>query len=476
MFVGRENELAALNKLYDEHTFQMVVIYGRRRIGKTTLISEFISDKPAINFTAQEVNDALNLAQFSKKVYNFFDIPGSIGAFGSWNDAFDFLAVKAKERQFILAFDEFPYAASANRSLKSILQIAIDHHFRDSGLFLILSGSHIGFMENDVLGYKSPLFGRRTAQLKLEGFDYYDAGKMLGGFSIEDKIKLYACIGGTPHYLALIKENESFEENIRRLYFDMSGYLFNEPTMLLQQELREPAMYNSIIATIAGGATKLNEIAAKIGEDSPKVSKYLQTLVNLQIVSKKYPFGENPQSSRKGLYRLVDNCYEFWYRFVFPNIPEIESGSGDVIADMQVFGDELSSYIGKPPFETICLQYLQRANRNKLLPFVSTSFGSWWGNDPKEKSQADFDVIAANRRNKQIILGECKWRSSINLVEEAKRLMGKQHLLEEYSERYYYLFLKPSTKDRQKADGITVITAEQLYDMWDIGTVPVSHV
>jgi AAA+ ATPase superfamily predicted ATPase len=131
----------------------------------------------------------------------------------------------------------------------------------------------MGFMENEVLGYKSPLFGRRTAQIKLEGFDYCDAGKMLPGFSDEDKIKLYACIGGTPHYLAQIKAGESFEANIERLYFDISGYLYNEPMMLLQQELREPAMYNSIVSAIAGGASRLNEIATKIDEDSPKVSK-----------------------------------------------------------------------------------------------------------------------------------------------------------------------------------------------------------
>ncbi|MCL1917564.1 MAG: ATP-binding protein [Peptococcaceae bacterium] len=146
-----------------------------------------------------------------------------------------FLAVKAQERRFVLAFDEFPYAASANRALKSILQTAIDHEFKNTQVFLILCGSHMGFMEGEVLGYKSPLFGRRTAQIKLEGFDYYDAGKMLGSFSHEDKIRFYACVGGTPHYLAQIKGRETFAENIKRLYFDMSGYLYNEPMMHMEK-------------------------------------------------------------------------------------------------------------------------------------------------------------------------------------------------------------------------------------------------
>ena len=270
MFIGREHELNKLQQLYREDKFQMVVLYGRRRIGKTTLISKFIEDKPAIFFTAQEANDAINLAAFSRKVYRFFGIPDSTGSFSDWNAALEFIGEKAKEQQFVLAFDEFPYAATENRSLKSIFQNAIDHLLKNSRLFLILCGSQVSFMENDVLGYKSPLFGRRTAQFKLEGFDYYDAARMLEGFCDEDKVRLYSCIGGTPHYLAQVNPHESFEENIQRLYFDISGYLYNEPMMLLQQELREPAMYNSIISVIARGASRLNEIATGISEESPR--------------------------------------------------------------------------------------------------------------------------------------------------------------------------------------------------------------
>jgi AAA+ ATPase superfamily predicted ATPase len=468
MFVGREKELAALNKLFDEKTFQMVVVYGRRRIGKTTLISEFIIDKPAILFTSQEANDSLNLSRFSQKLYSFFGLPESTGAFLSWNAAFEFIAEKASERQFVLAFDEYPYAAAANRSLNSILQAAIDHSFKSTGVFIVLCGSHVGFMENEVLGYKSPLFGRRTAQIKLDGFDYYDSAKMLGSFSIEDKLKLYACVGGTPHYLSQIKASESFGDNIKRLFFDISGYLYNEPMMLLQQELREPAMYNSIVMTIAGGASKLNEIATKINEDGPKVSKYLQTLVNLQIVQKIYPFGDNPQNSRRGIYRVMDNCYRFWYCFVFPNKPEIESGSGDIVADTELFGDTLTTYIGKPTFETVCTQYMQRVNRKGLLPITATSFGSWWGPDPKEKKQADFDIVAANRSKKQIILCECKWRKDVNIAFEAKKLMSKDHLLPEYKERFYYIFTKNPPEyysgiENCVIEGITVVSADMLY-------------
>lgn len=468
MFVSRDRELATLNELYNQNKFQMVVMYGRRRVGKTTLISKFLENKPGIFYTAQEANDVINLAEFSRKVYRFFDLPVTTGAFTNWTFAFEFIAEKAKERQFILAFDEFPYAAAENKALKSILQNVIDHQLKDTGLLLILCGSHVSFMENEVLGYKSPLFGRHTTQMKIEGFDYYDAAKMLTGFNNEDKIRFYSCIGGTPHYLAQVNPDQTFEENIKRLYFDISGYLYNEPVMLLQQELREPAMYNSIVSAIASGATRLNEIATKIYEDRSKVNKYLQTLIHLQIVKKEYPFGEDPASSRKGIYRLADNCYNFWYRFVFPNRPEIESGNGDLVADSEVFGEHLTTFIGKPAFEEICLQYLIRKNRQKELPFIATSFGTWWGNDEKEKRQSDFDIVLANRKTKQIMLGECKWRNSIDDVAEIMKLKAKTHLLKDYQERYYFLFSKVSysrTAENLKDDHLKLIHLDMLFKL-----------
>lgn len=468
MFIGRENELATMRKLYDSNKFQMVIIYGRRRIGKTTLISKFVENLPAIFFTAQEANDRINLELFSKKVYGFFGIPLSTGAFASWNDAFDFIGEKAKNQRFVLALDEFPYAAGENRSLKSILQNSIDHELRDTGLFLILCGSHIGFMENEVLGHKSPLFGRRTAQIKLEGFNYIEASKFLKGYGNEDKIKFYSCIGGTPYYLSQIDQGMSFEENIKRLFFNISGYLYNEPSMLLQQELREPSMYNSIISAVAAGATRLNEIATKTGEQRSKIIKYLSTLINLRILTKEFPFGADMIHSRKGIYKILDNCFNFWYRFVFPNIPEIESGMGEIIAEKEIF-PYLAQYIGKPSFEDICRQYLIRENLNGNLPFTATSFGNWWGNDPEKKQQADIDVIAANNKEKKILLCECKWRDNINDYEEIEDLLGKGHLMKDYHEKHFYFFSKTpfSKKSLQLArenKNLKLITLDMLFD------------
>lgn len=466
MFVGREKELSALEKLYGKDKFQLVVLYGRRRVGKTTLISKFIEGKPAIFYTAQEANDKMNLAELSKKIYRFFDIPETTGAFQSWNDAFAFLAEKAKQQRFILAFDEFPYAAYENRALRSILQNVIDHQLKDTGLFLILCGSQIGFMENEVLGYKSPLFGRRTAQLKLEGLDYYDAAKMLSGFTREEQIQFYGCIGGTPHYLAQVDPDESFAENIQRLYFDISGYLYNEPAMLLQQELREPAMYNSIVSAIAAGATRISEIASRIGEETSKVSKYLKTLIDLHIVAKQYPFGEDPASSRKSVYQLADNCYQFWYRFVFPARPEIESGNGDIIAQRVLSSDQFPAFLGKPAFEEICLQFLRRMSRAGRLPFTGTSFGTWWGNDPIEKRQNDIDVIMADRGTKQLLMGECKWRNETPDLATLRQSM-KDYLMPEFQQFYHCFFSKvpfaEAAQHLQKHEGLLLYDLDALF-------------
>lgn len=447
MFIGRQEELYDLQEAYDTGKFQCAVIYGRRRIGKTYLISHFTENKPTIFYTAQEANDKINLSMFTEKILSFFNLQDSGITFKDWNSAFSFLAEKAKEQQFVLAFDEFPYACNANKALRSILQNAIDHQLKDTKLFLILCGSHVSFMEKNVLGSKSPLFGRRTMQIRLTGFDYYDSAAMLPDVSDEDKVKYYSCIGGTPHYLAQINPELTFEENIKRLYFRPSGYLYSEPFMLLQQELREPAMYNSIISTIATGSTRLSEVMTKIDEDKTKTSKYIKTLTDMKILERSVPFGDEPKTSRKGIYAVQDNCYRFWYRFVFGNQSEIDAGIGRQLADNVVFGEALSSFIGKPAFEQICLQYMQRLNKELKLPFLATSFGKWWGNDSVKREETDLDVVLGDKTKTKIIVGECKWRNEPASKSDVEKWMAKDYLLSSYTDRYYVYFSKTGYSD-----------------------------
>lgn len=442
MFIGRETELKALEELYGRDSWQMVVMYGRRRVGKTTLIAKFIEDKPAIFFTAQEAGDKMNLEIFTRKIFEFFKISGTFGGFSSWNDALNFLAERAEQERFILVIDEFPYAAEGNRGLASILQNIIDHRLKNTSAFWILCGSQIGFMENEVLGHKSPLFGRRTAQMKIDGFDYVDSARMLAGYGSEDKVRFYACIGGTPHYLNQVDPALTCEKNIANLFFSPSGYLYDEPTMLLKQELREPAVYNAIISAIAQGASKLNEISTKIGEAPSKVIKYLEPLMRMRILHREFPFGENSEKSRKGVYGISDNCYRFWYRFVFPNRSTIEQGAGiPLFAEIQ---EELNAYIGRV-FEDICLQYMIRRNNASTLPFLFTRFGRWWGGNPRTKQQEEIDLVFGSLDGKSALFAECKWRREISDAAVLNALIEKSELLnksERFKDVYYCLFSK----------------------------------
>jgi AAA+ ATPase superfamily predicted ATPase len=433
MFVGRNRELQTLENLYQKECFQMVVLYGRRRVGKTTLISKFIEGKPGIFFAAQEANDRLNLEMFSRQLYRFFEVSRELPPFQDWSRALQFFAEKARDRQVILAIDEFPYAVGGNRGLKSILQNTIDHSLKDTRTFIILCGSQIGFIEDQVLGY----------QMKIGGFDYLDAAEMLNPYSDEDKIRFYSCVGGTPYYLSRIEHDLSFEENIAALYFDPAGYLYDEPLMLLKQELRDGAVYNSIISAIAAGAAKLNDIAAITGEERSKAGKYLDTLIGLGILHKEYPFGEDIGKSRKGLYRISDNCYRFWYRYVFLNKTAIEQGAGEPL--FRSLLPELNSFTGFS-FEEICLQYLIRENNRSELPFIFTRSGRWWrpcrGTNPHTKTNEEIDLVFSDQRGKQIIFAECKWRNTVTETPVLEKLVEQSALLAPYETRYYYLFSK----------------------------------
>lgn len=465
MFVGRKSELDELQRAYATRDFEMVVVYGRRRVGKTTLLTHFAQGKPTLFFTAQQQSGRNNLFDFCKAVADFFDLPSGV-EFSSWQAAFEFIAERAKEKPFLLIFDEFPYAAESDRSLISSLQAVVDHKLSKTRLCLVLCGSDQGFMEGEVLGAKSPLHGRRTAQIRVRPFDYLSVAKMLPDVSDEDAFRYYACVGGVPYYLARVDASAAFEENIERLFFDPNGFLYEEPMMLLRQEFREPALYNSILRAIGSGANKQNEIADRAGVDQGVASKYLHTLMRLDIVERIVPFGENPGRSRRGLYRLADGCYDFWYAFVMPAVSDIEEGAGRVVAS-SLPGDVLATYLGRR-FERVCQEWMRMQSLKGLLPIAASAFGSWWGANPSTHGQDDIDVVAADRFKKQAILGECKWRSSFDESEALEKLRSRDVCIKGYDVRGYWLFSKNSlsrgTLEKMRTnEGMRSITLSELY-------------
>ncbi len=446
MFVGRKRELDKLNTLYAGDSFEFAVVYGRRRVGKTTLIREFLKDKESVYYMAVEGTKKENLrglsAAFLMQGKNNAPAAESYVEFRDYEAALAYIDLLAGEhRRIVIAIDEYPYLAASYPTISSLVQKHIDECWKDSRLFLILCGSSMSFMEEQVLGYKSPLYGRRTAQFKIRPFTFWEAGEMLKDYSAQDRALLYGVTGGIPEYLSRIDGTKNVHENIIRLFFDESGRLFEEPINLMKQELREPMTYHSIISAIASGASRLNEIATKTGLESGGCSNQLSSLIALQIVKKEVPMTQNA-NSRSTLYSLEDSMYLFWYRFVRPNSSSIMCGVGRQIYETVVMPQN-DDFMGRI-FETICRQYLFLPEIYGKLPFPIGQIGRWWGNNARARRQEEIDLMAIS--GETVLFGECKWRNEKIGRQVVERLLERGELFQ-YPEKYYYIFSKTGFKE-----------------------------
>lgn len=434
MFIGRESELNALNKLYHSSQFEFAVIYGRRRVGKTALISEFTKDKDTIFFTGIETNARQNLDNLSQCIMEYSMGMAVNTFFPNFQTALEYVFELAKTKRIILVIDEYPYVARADKGLASTLQLLIDKNKNSSKLFLILCGSSMSYMEDHVLAYKAPLYGRRTAQLKIKPFDFWEVCRCFPKLPNLDKALIYGIVGGTPQYLMLLDDNLSMEENIKNTYLNPSSPIFEEPNNLLKQEVREPAIYNAIITAIAAGSSKMNEISGKINENTSVCAIYIKNLITLGIIKKEAPYGE--KSSRKTIYSIEDNMFRFWYRFVPENTSIISRGAADLA--YKRISPALSSYMGGI-FEDICKQYLWKLLLAGKCAVNFNSLGRWWGTNPKTKSQEEIDIMGVDKDS--ALFGECKWTNEkIDLgVLEA---LTQRSTLFRCQKPYFYLFAK----------------------------------
>ena len=435
MFIGRERELNALERLYQSNKFEFAVIYGRRRVGKTALINKFIDDKNAIYFMGVESNAKQNLENLSKSIMEYVSGTEIDSIFSSFQSALEYVFKLAEKERVILAIDEYPYVARSSKSLASTLQLLIDKYKDKSKLMLILCGSSMSYMEDHVLAYKAPLYGRRTAQMKLSPFDFEETCRYFKNFSDEDKALIYGVVGGTPQYLLQIDDNLSVEENIKNTFLNPVSFLYEEPINLLKQEVREPAIYTAVIAAVATGASRMSEISGKVGEDTNVCSMYLKNLINLGIVQKETPYGE--KASRKSVYSIEDNMFRFWYRFVFENNSIIARGAADLV--YKRIEPQLSDYMGKV-FEEICRQYLWKQLLSGNCPVEFVSLGRWWGNNPKEKRQEEIDIMGEQDKN-TALFAECKWTNEKVDLGVLETLVKRSELFN-YKTKRYYLFSK----------------------------------
>ena len=446
MFVGRHQELEQLNQAYQENDFQFTVIYGRRRIGKTSLINEFLKDKKAIYYVALEENAEDNLKRFSDAISIFKNTDqGGKEKFANFEECFKEITRLAQKQRVILVIDEFPYLAKAYPTISSMLQSYIDHEFKETNLFLILCGSSMSFMERQVLGYQSPLYGRRTLALKLEPFKLSEAHEMLPKLSKEDAFIINTVCGGVPQYLSYMSDSMSVADNIKKNFLSKSGRLFDEPNNLLQQELRDPTNYNSIINAIASGASKHSKIAQSAHLQTGPLTTYLNNLIDLGIVEKKLPVTEQKKSKSKNIvYRICDGMFRFWYSFVGKQTDLIERGLTDLAWVKVQKG--LSDFMG-PEFEKYSQDFMWSQDMNeKIVPNPFIHLGNWWGTDKRTHQQVELDIVGFSDDERDGYFGECKWKNEPISRSVLEKLITNSEIFK-YPIKHYYLFSKSGFTD-----------------------------
>lgn len=455
MFVGRKTELAFLQDKYDEKRGQLVVLYGRRRVGKTETLREFCKGKPHIFYSCTQSTDKVQLAKFSQQIFKE-NIPAKqyISQFPDWESAFrSVLELPYGEDKKLLILDEFPYMCKGNASIPSILQNLWDSELKDQNVMIVLCGSAMSFMEKELLAEKNPLYGRATGIYKMNEMGFYDAVKFFPDYSDEDKVLVYSILGGIPHYLRQFSQELSVEENIKKNILTKGSVLYSEVDFLLHQELRETPIYNSIIEAVALGNTKLNDISQKsLVEDTSKTSVYLKNLIELGIVEREFSVDakiKEKANTNRGIYRLTDNFFRFWYAFGFTNISQLEDGDVDGVYDYAVAPvlHEFASFA----FEDVCREFVRELQKKNELPFRYAKMGRWFGKTTvRDKSAAsgmrvaetEIDLLGIGRDEREYLIGECKFKKEPFDFAEYLDTKAKLSSLGETAEFYYVLFSK----------------------------------
>ena len=406
-FIGRKEELGKLEAEY-QRDGSFVVVYGRRRVGKTTLIKEFIKNKTAFYYLATEeleVQSMKRLAGVIGRATNNSLLNKAV--FNDWLDLFQLVADYKPNEKKVLVIDEFPYLVKTNPAFPSILQNAWDELLKDNNVMLILSGSLIGMMLKHTLSYDSPLYGRRTAQMRLSSLPFNDV-YMASGLTFERAVEQYAITGGVPKYLEFFEDGRELVDQIKDVVLNKSGFLYEEPFFLLRSESLSAVNYFSIIKTIADGNHKLGKIASALNQDTYSITPYLSTLTELGFIEKRIPVTEkNPEKTRKGLYFISDNFIRFWFHYVYPYKGELELDNVQIVLD-EINKDFKEKFVAFA-YEDICKEIFQNLCKKGGIDFVPSRIGSYWLND--FNNDTEIDVMAIDNQNKRIFVGECKYHN-----------------------------------------------------------------
>lgn len=464
MFVGRKEELALLEDCYNSSRAQLVFLYGRRRVGKTELLNEFCKNKPCVFVSAKEAPTASQLASFSQQMFTAGAPAGKyLNSYRSWEDALEDIPNLPFNTKTLLVIDEFPYLARADASLPSVLQNVWDHLLSKHNVMLVLCGSSMSFMEKEVLSEKNPLYGRATSIIKLQPLPYWEEARFFPNYSSQDLVLVHAILGGIPHYLLQFDPDASIEHNVKTAILRSGSALYSEPEFLIRQEFRETAIYNSIIQAVALGATRLNEIAQKTMLEAQKVSVYIANLIEVGILEREFPVGIGLQErtkGRRGLYRVSDQFFRFWYAFVFTHASALDSH--DINGVWKHAVEPALNSFASTPFEEICRAWLWQQNAQERLPFYCSEIGRWWNSQ-------EIDVMAVDAGVKHALLGECKFKNSAIGPSVLNDLRQKATSFKAEIQEFY-LFSKTGFSDslvqqaNEQAD-VKLISCEKLYEL-----------
>ncbi|ASJ09480.1 ATPase [Thermococcus siculi] len=436
-FIDREKELTFMESLWNRDN-SFLPIYGRRRVGKTRLVKEFIGGKPSVYYLARNSTYRDNLLEFSRVVLERYPSPYlTPSSFSSFADVFKYLSERGK---LVVVIDEFPYLIQSDKRVLSEFQYIVDEVVRSSKMHLILVGSSVGMMEEHVLSQKSPLYGRRDGQIRLQPLDFFSSWKLLG-VDVEEVVKIYGVTGGIPAYLLLFKRFE----DVKDVSFTKRGFLYAEGDFLLSSELREPRVYKLILKAVAEGRRRFNEISNFTGIPRSNLFKYVEVLERLGFLRREVPVTASPKT-KNTRYAIADNYMAFYFRFVERYRNEVELESLDFWGE---FLEDYNRYLGGV-FEGVSKEFLLGLNKAEKLPFRFTKIGRWW------HKEEEIDLVALNERERKALFVEVKWkelseRESRGILRDlerkaemvglngwskeygliAKRLEGKENLREE---------------------------------------------
>lgn len=467
MFIGRQKELRFLESLQSSKKFEMLIIHGRRRVGKSFLLAHFASrhKQNTIFFTADKGSEKENVKRFCTELKRVLKAGDFLDSLETWQDVYSFIDSTSFSNRINIIIDEFTYLYASNPAYDSGLQNAIDRILKNKNIFLILCGSEVSVIEDIFDNSTKPLYGRKTAELKLSPFTYKEAKEFFPKYSNEEALTVYSILGGMPLYLSLFDDSLSIRDNIIRNCLSTTGYLFNEIDTLLRMELKEPFFYKNILLAINSGASTLNEIRTKIGEGSAKIAKYINVLENLGFIKAESPVGEKSKA-RNTLYSIEDNYFAFYFRFIFKHLNMLNGLISPAIYYSKEFTTEnMNSYIGHR-FERTCSQYMRENAYNGNLPFFAEDIGRWWGNNPVAKKQEEIDIVAMDKDS--AILCECKYTEKPFSESELADLENCAPCIKR-NKKYYWIFsrngVSAGVKKKIKGlDNYKVITISDLFE------------